>query len=851
MPKPLQSQDDSAVLQELLGRAMAAHQHGDLAEAERLYRRVLEARPDQFEAQHLLGVLCGQQGRYAQALELVGAALKIRPDMPGALSNYGLILHKMKRHPEALASYDRALAIRPDNAEALSNRGNVLSALERYEEALASYDRALAIRPNYAEALNNRGLALEALGRNEEALRSYVKALLVRPDYAEALYHRGNVLARLERYEEALRCYDKAVAVRPDYAEAYDNRGNALAKLKRYDEALASYDEALALRPDYVGAWYNCGHMLAEAQRLDEALASYDRALAIRPEHIEALNGRGSVLHELGRSEDALLSYDRALALNPDNAEVLFNRGGVLQELNRHDEALASFDKVLTARPRYAEALYARGSSLHVMNRWQEAIASYEAALTSRPDYPEAKFALCMAELPILYANESEIAGRRAAYAKRLDALSDQAAGTTGTLAKGVGSHQPFYLAYQGCDDRDLQSVYGSLVCRVMAERYEPPVLPQPPRPDEQVRLGIVSGFFRQHANWNIPIKGWLSQLDRQRFRVFGYHTGYAADAQTAAAAALCERFVQGPLSVDHWREEIARDAPHVLIYPEVGMDPMAARLAAQRLAPVQCNSWGHPDTSGFPTLDYFLSSALMEPPDAARRYTERLVSLPSLSVYCEPTPVPQIALDRSELGLRQTASVYWCGQSLYKYLPQFDQVFPRIAREVADCQFAFVEYQRSAEITEQFRARLDRAFATFGLRAADYCVLLPRLDRDRFIAATGLSDVFLDSIGWSGCNSTLEALTHDLPIVTMAGALMRGRHTAAMLAMMGMGEAVSDTIDDYVAAAVRLARDVAWRTAMKARLSANKHRLYRDGACVVALEEFLDRVARAESGPH
>jgi protein O-GlcNAc transferase len=79
----------------------------------------------------------------------------------------------------------------------------------------------------------------------------------------------------------------------------------------------------------------------------------------------------------------------------------------------------------------------------------------------------------------------------------------------------------------------------------------------------------------------------------------------------------------------------------------------------------------------------------------------------------------------------------------------------------------------------------------------------------------------------------------------------MRGRHTAAMLAMMGMDEVVSGTVDDYIAAAVRLARDVAWRAAMKARLAANKRRLYRDGACTSALEEFLERVARAEGGPH
>jgi predicted O-linked N-acetylglucosamine transferase (SPINDLY family) len=81
-----------------------------------------------------------------------------------------------------------------------------------------------------------------------------------------------------------------------------------------------------------------------------------------------------------------------------------------------------------------------------------------------------------------------------------------------------------------------------------------------------------------------------------------------------------------------------------------------------------------------------------------------------------------------------------------------------------------------------------------------------------------------------------------------MVGELMRGRHTMAILTMMGVTDTITRTVDDYVATAIRLARDRAWRTAVKSRISANKHRVYRDGACISVLEEFLDRVARKGS---
>jgi predicted O-linked N-acetylglucosamine transferase (SPINDLY family) len=493
-------------------------------------------------------------------------------------------------------------------------------------------------------------------------------------------------------------------------------------------------------------------------------------------------------------------------------------------------------------------AQYNCGVALRGETRIAEARAHFAQAFALKPDFLEAELALCMAELPALYENVSEIAARRDAYARRLARLSADIdrASAPAALAEAIGSHQPFYLPYQGFDDRELQTLYGSLVCKIMAATYSTPVLPDPPGRSEPIRLGIVSGFFRQHSNWKIPIKGWLKNLDRNRFHVSGYYTSGERDDETDAAAALCERFVRGPLSLDAWRRTILDDAPHVLIFPEIGMDKVSAQLAAQRLAAVQCASWGHPVTSGLPTIDYFISSHLMEPADAADRYSEQLIRLPNLSIYYEPADVPRIRLDRAELGLRAGAVVYWCCQSMPKYLPQFDDVFARIAAEVPDSQFAFIEFGGGRAVTEMFRARLDRAFKAVGLNAGAYCVFLPRLAPDRFAAAIGQCDVVLDSIGWSGCNSILESLLHNVPIVTFAGDLMRGRHAAAILEMMDIRQTTARTIEEYVSMAACLGRAPEKRAQLSAEIVSKKHRVYRDSACIAALESFLDNAVRS-----
>jgi predicted O-linked N-acetylglucosamine transferase (SPINDLY family) len=349
-----------------------------------------------------------------------------------------------------------------------------------------------------------------------------------------------------------------------------------------------------------------------------------------------------------------------------------------------------------------------------------------------------------------------------------------------------------------------------------------------------------VSGFYFLHSNWKIPIKGWVENLDRREFQLFGYYTGRKIDAHTKIARGSFFRFVEALPSMEQWCDRISRDRLHVLIFPEIGMDVTTVRLAALRLAPIQCTSWGHPDTSGLPTIDYYLSSDLMEPADAEDHYTEKLIRLPNLSIHYEPPAVDPAPADRAYFGLREGTVLFLCTQSLFKYLPQFDEVFPRIALEAGPCQFAFLNYVKSPQLGERFARRLESAFARFGLRSADYVKLLPHLDPPNYRALNELADVFLDSIGWSGCNSTLEALACDLPIVTMPGRLMRGRHTHAILKMMGLGETEARDLDEYVAIAERLGTDAEWRKHLSEKISRRKQLTYRDTACVRGLEEFL-----------
>jgi len=294
----------------LIGRAIALHQTGKFADAEQLYRKILEEQPRHFDCWHLLGLIRYQLGEYAESARHIDIALSVNPSVAAAHNSRGAALKGLKRLEEAVASYDRAIAIKPDYADAFNNRGVVLVELERLEQALASYDQAIALKPDFFEAFNNRGLALAELKRFDEALVSYDQALAAKSDYAEALCNRAATLNELGRFEDALAHCERAIAAKQDLPEAFYNRGNAQYALKHLAAAAISYDDAIGLNPDYAEAFFNRGTARMDLKRVEEALADFDRAIALRPDYADAFWNRANGRLLVGRYPEGWRDYE-------------------------------------------------------------------------------------------------------------------------------------------------------------------------------------------------------------------------------------------------------------------------------------------------------------------------------------------------------------------------------------------------------------------------------------------------------------------------------------------------------------------------------------------------------------
>lgn len=230
--------------------ALKLHQSGKFGEAEVIYKDLIHAQPNNFDAQHLLGIIFLQRGLVKNSVDQIRLALKIKPNDPSALSNLGNALSALKLPKDALEVYDRAIAIKPNFADAYNNRGNALKDLKRFSEALTSFDKAEAIDPNRADTHLNRGTVLKILKKYNEAIISFDRAIALNPKSSDAYNNRGNALKELGRYDEAIESFNKSILINPNSSLAYANKGNTLSDINRFEEALICYDKARLLPSD-------------------------------------------------------------------------------------------------------------------------------------------------------------------------------------------------------------------------------------------------------------------------------------------------------------------------------------------------------------------------------------------------------------------------------------------------------------------------------------------------------------------------------------------------------------------------------------------------------------------------
>lgn len=679
---------------------------------------------------------------------------------------------------------------------------------------LAHARAAVASTPDHALAHYALAVCCDESGDKATAVGHLRRAIECDPNMAQSHRFLGVLLIDLGDPGEAIANLEQAIALEPENADGWNNMGTALHHANRLSDAEAAYRRALGLRPDFPLAECNLAVVQRDAGRPDLAEATLRACVARRPPETAyrpAYTALADLLRQRSELDEAARLYLAAAKLAPDSSSgEMLDLGLVLTERGDQAQAKRAFAHALRMNP-------------HLLR------AAFATHLT----------------LPMIYADADDVTRARAEYTHGLQMLERELeariAGMDSRQIADALMWSNFFLAYQGENDRELQARYAALVARALdsADPGWRAPLPVEPVVGRKIRVGFISALLRQGTVGQYFTR-WLTDLDRERFEVCFYPLGNNVDAVTAAIQGRADRvraFVGGDAFPSTIVRVIREERLDILVYPELGMDQVTFALAAMRLAPRQYAGWGHPVTTGHATIDALFSCDAMEPPDGETHYTERLVRLPGIGTrFARPALPPRG--EREQFGLPRDATLLLCPQSLFKIHPDNDTLFAKVL--AANPKAILVLFAgRHPMITDQFMRRLQKCFDGYGIPIRERTRVLPHLEHEGYLALNLACDAMLDTLRWSGGQTSVDALDCGLPVVTLPGAMMRGRQSAGMLKLIGMEQLIATDIDDYLRIANRMCGDPSWRATLSEQIRERCGRLFDDAEPIAALEAF------------
>lgn len=659
------------------------------------------------------------------------------------------------------------------------------------------------------EAMHGLALVLIDGGKRDEARTWLERAITVAPRHPGLHYTLGVMAQEDADPVRAERAFAQAAALKPDFQQAWNNLGLALRDIGRGEDAFRAFQEALRLNPDYVAALKNLGSLAFSSAAWTVAVDCWQRLIRLETQTAALHRMLASALIELRELEAARHLLEQLSPIDNGDEEAMRLLAHACTELN----------------------------DAHAARQWFHRLA--DMAPGNLRDRLAAKLTL-----PRLYVSEAALLDERQRFAQGVENLLHEIAGQdfTAQARQEAAQWSNFYLGYQGEDDRALQAAYGKLLGQILQPlAAAPAAAPGKARGCGRIRVGFASCFFRDCTVGHY-FRSWITDLDRTRFETHVFVLGGKEDALSAELRTHADHYRRVDASLPEAAQEIRSAGLDILIYPELGMNGRSLALAAQRLAPVQCVAWGHPVTTGLDSIDYFFSSALMEPADGAMHYTEHLISLPGLGTkYSKPVLGP--SLSRADLGLPEKALLYFYPHALFKVHPENDRAVARVLACNPDGILVLCA-DSNRRLNEIYLDRLRTALQAHGV-TGERIHLLPYLPRATYLQANRLCDVMLDVTRWSGGNTSLDALAADLPIVTLPGHLMRGRQSAGILGAMGLSYLIADNEDDFVATAVELGCSPERRQELRQTIRERTHLIFDDDAPLRALEDHLSALHR------
>ncbi|SMF81488.1 O-linked N-acetylglucosamine transferase, SPINDLY family protein [Candidatus Pelagibacter sp. HIMB1321] len=607
-----------------------------------------------------------------------------------------------------------------------------------------------------------------------------------------------------KNFHNAKNIYKEVLKKDPFHLKACFNLAILYNNLGNFQKSIIYYEKVLEIKPHEFNACYNLGNIYKKLKKNDKAKKLYKKVIELQPKNIAALNNLGNLSRELGEYQNAIRYFKELIKIKPNFAIGYYNLGHLLKEIGEYHEAIEYFDKAVKIEPK------------NLIFQWQSMIT-----------------------FPVIYKNFEEIELSRTKFKKKIKVidqlLNSENKYTKYDLENTINSGTNFFLHYQGKDDLSLQKQFANLIEQITQKVYPQfNIKIKKKKLDKKISVGFISSFFRDHTVSKL-FKNWILKLDDKKFDKFTYYVSNNIDHVTQKIKNNSKLFFSE--NVEELISQISADSIDVIIYLDIGMEPKIQILSSLRLASLQFNTWGHPVTSGFKNIDFFLSSELMEANDSKKYFSEKLIKMPQLGIDYD---FPDLSNTKEpELSKSTKSTIFLNLQSLFKLLPQDDHIYLDIIKKNPNCYFWFIEGIKDP-MNLVFKDRISKRFQDEGYDFKKYFYFHPRCSNNEFLGLIKKSDIILDSLNWSGGNTSLEAISLNKPIITLPSNFMRGRHTYGILKILGIEETIANSKKNYIEIALKLASDINFRNEVIKKIKINKKKLFNNEKSVTFLEKVI-----------
>jgi protein O-GlcNAc transferase len=724
----------------LAGQAAAAFQRGDFAVSIELARKLLQTDPSNAQANHILGLSLMQTRQLRPAITHLEKALRQEPRNPFLLNNLAFACHGAGDVAVAERYARKALEVDAQLPDAYNNLGQILVDTGQINAAIAAYRQAVTLQPDSAVFQYNLGAALHQHKKDRvEAERCYRQALALHQDFAPALANLGALMLDEERWSEARALLERAVVLSPGDPKTLNSLGLAQLRLKDEEGALSSFKKAIDLS-EYPAAYVNLGVLLEDR----------------------------------GDNDGAVEAYRHILSKHPDMRDVTVNLFKLFYRSNRYEEAYALaittpvLDSIrLGLRSMFVSVLQGVCDHARMANEWAVTRNFFEIQLQKVASDAEHDDIIVTADMLNIML-----------------------------LPMNYGGSYPESQIY------DYHTEWGRLT--QMATKPGDGAGPTPQSPDAgRIRLAYLSADFRHH-----PVGFFMRQIiaahDHSKFEVFCYFLGEGGDDLTELFRRSADHFVEvGKLKDPELAERIRADRIDVLIDLSSHTRDGRLHVLARRLAPVQIQFLGYPNTSGAGFVDYWITDPHAHAQDDVL-HTEKLLRLPE-SFLCfgsfEERPL-----------LTQTPAVangyltFGSFNNLRKLSAETVDLWASLLRAVPNSRLLLKDRLFEGKFA---RANVIAAFSARGIGRERLRLEQPVNERTLHLDQYNKMDIALDPVPYNGTTTSCEALWMGVPLLTLVGQPHRQRVSYSLLKNIGVEDTIAWSEDDYVGIAMRLAKDL------------------------------------------